>query len=251
LKTGVTVRGPGGTLLVEANRASKFLLEVDVDKGVNERLIVQDSFGSFKRDVTEETQQGKISGLLRVRDHHAARLRADINTIAKALGDEFNAIHRQGYGLKEYAETKGRNFFDGLDEGGEPGRLLRVSEVIRADPDAIAGAMTPSASGDNVVANKLIQVFYKPIIPGKEVTLAQHYDDVVAKLGIDSRHSAEAEKAANIVVAQVEAQREAASGVSLDEEAANLLKYQHLFTASSKLITTADEMFRTVLDLKR
>jgi flagellar hook-associated protein 1 FlgK len=68
---------------------------------------------------------------------------------------------------------------------------------------------------------------------------------------MDAMHAREASKASDIVVAQIEAQREAVSGVSLDEEAAALLKYQHLFTASSRIITTADEMFRTVLDLKR
>ena len=52
-------------------------------------------------------------------------------------------------------------------------------------------------------------------------------------------------------MAQLEGQRESVAGVSLDEEAANLLKYQHLFTASSRVITTVDEMFKTVLDLKR
>ena len=58
-------------------------------------------------------------------------------------------------------------------------------------------------------------------------------------------------RAAKVVKANVETQKEQMSGVSLDEEAANMLKYQHMFTASSKIITTADEMFKTVLDLKR
>jgi len=58
-------------------------------------------------------------------------------------------------------------------------------------------------------------------------------------------------KAAQIVKANVESQKEQMSGVSLDEEAANMLKYQHLFTASSKIISTADELFKTVMELKR
>ena len=91
----------------------------------------------------------------------------------------------------------------------------------------------------------------EPIVAGKNVTLAQHYDNIVAKVGIDSKHLQESAKGSDIIVTQLVAQREAASGVSLDEEAANLLKYQHLFTASSRVITTADEMFKTVLDLKR
>ena len=247
----LTVRGPGGTLLVEANRASKFSLDVDRDKGDLERLYVEDSFGQTKRDVTNEMDKGRVAGLLRVRDTHAGELRKNVNVMAEALGTSFNQIHREGFGLGSYSESKGRDFFEGLNEGKEAAALIRVSELIKGDPDSIAGALTPNAPGDNVIANKLVKLFYEPIIPGKNVTLAQHYDDIVAKVGIDSKHLQEAAKGTDIIVSQIVAQREAASGVSLDEEAANLLKYQHLFTASSRIITTADEMFKTVLDLKR
>jgi flagellar hook-associated protein 1 len=247
----VTVRGPGGALLVEGNRASKFSIEIDKDKGDLERLYVEDSFGQTKRDVTNEMEQGRVSGLLKVRDTHAAKLRENVNLMAEALGNNVNAIHQEGYGQKAFSESKGRNFFDGLHEGAEAAAAIHVSELIKSDPDAISGGLTPNAPGDNVIANKLVKLFYSPMLPGKGVTLAQHYDDIVAKVGIDSKHLQEAAKGADIIVTQIVAQREAASGVSLDEEAANLLKYQHLFTASSRVITTADEMFKTVLDLKR
>ena len=45
--------------------------------------------------------------------------------------------------------------------------------------------------------------------------------------------------------------RESISGVSLDEEATKLIEYQKSFDASARLIRTADEMFDTVLNLKR
>jgi flagellar hook-associated protein 1 len=45
--------------------------------------------------------------------------------------------------------------------------------------------------------------------------------------------------------------RDSISGVSMDEEAAKLIEYQKSFEASARLIKTADEMFDTVLNLKR
>ena len=47
------------------------------------------------------------------------------------------------------------------------------------------------------------------------------------------------------------ARKQSISGVSMDEEAMNLLKWQANFTASSRVITTVDEMLETVLGLKR
>ena len=49
----------------------------------------------------------------------------------------------------------------------------------------------------------------------------------------------------------LETQRASVSGVSLDEELADLLKFQKAFAASAKLITTVDEMLDMVVNLKR
>ena len=50
---------------------------------------------------------------------------------------------------------------------------------------------------------------------------------------------------------QLENRRESVSGVSLDEEGANLIKFQRAFEAAAKLVQTADELLITVLNLKR
>ena len=53
------------------------------------------------------------------------------------------------------------------------------------------------------------------------------------------------------IVQQLDTLRESVSGVSLDEEAAKMIEFQKAFDASARLIRTADEMFDTVLNLKR
>jgi flagellar hook-associated protein 1 FlgK len=65
---------------------------------------------------------------------------------------------------------------------------------------------------------------------------------------VRAKHLSEADHS---VLADLSTRREAISGVSLDEEATNLLKWQACFSASSKVITTVDEMLDTVLSLKR
>ena len=48
----------------------------------------------------------------------------------------------------------------------------------------------------------------------------------------------------------LDARQQEVSGVNLDEEMSNLIKYQHSYTAAAKLISTADQMIQTLLTLK-
>ena len=54
-------------------------------------------------------------------------------------------------------------------------------------------------------------------------------------------------KADEVVLSNLKEQREQLSGVNLDEEAANLLKYQQLYSASTKILQTGNQMFNTLL----
>lgn len=128
---------------------------------------------------------------------------------------------------------------------------MEVSLGIVYNPNAVAAAMSTMTPGDNVVANQLVKLFYEPLFDDKTTTITGVYDKMISKLGISALKTKEEATASQIIYDRLKAQRETVAGVSLDDEAANLLKYQHLFTASSRVITTADEMFKTVLDLKR
>ena len=78
-----------------------------------------------------------------------------------------------------------------------------------------------------------------------------YYGETVGGLGIEINRVLHVKEANDIVVADLHAQRESVSGVSIDEEAVNLMKWQSNFTASSKIIKTVDDMLETVLGLKR
>jgi len=53
------------------------------------------------------------------------------------------------------------------------------------------------------------------------------------------------------LLAQATSIRERLTGVSIDEETSNMVRYQHAYEASAKIMQAADEMFKTVLELKR
>jgi flagellar hook-associated protein 1 FlgK len=246
-----TVRGAGGQLLVEGI----FNAEIRVDFASEEKnpQIVCTDFGKTKATVvTNKFRLGKIAGMIEVRDKYAQQVRNSLNEIAFKFASKFNDIHRMGYGRGEFAEFNGRNFFEGIyDPDLEPAQQLQVATLVQQDPNAISSAVSAMTPGDNVIANELIRTLNEPLFSNGTATTAMFYDNFVASLGSATMTAKNELKAASVVKANVQTQKEQISGVSLDEEAANMLKYQHLFTASSKIITAADEMFKTLLDLKR
>jgi flagellar hook-associated protein 1 len=55
----------------------------------------------------------------------------------------------------------------------------------------------------------------------------------------------------SVMMTSLDNHRESISGVSLDEEMLNLIKFQHAFDAAAKLVTTVDQMIQTVMDMTR
>ena len=79
-------------------------------------------------------------------------------------------------------------------------------------------------------------------------SLSGFYGSLIGDIGSRSSTLDRDMEFSTLVSNQLNQMRDSVSGVSLDEEMANLIKYQHAYTAASKLITTSDEMLQTLLN---
>ncbi len=82
-------------------------------------------------------------------------------------------------------------------------------------------------------------------------SISEYYSTFVSKVGADTRTAHTNAEYNTALANDLDAQQQAVSGVNLDEEMANLIKFQHAYTAAAKLITTADQMLQTLLGLKQ
>jgi len=73
--------------------------------------------------------------------------------------------------------------------------------------------------------------------------------NMVNEVGVQVATWKNNQKADGVVLSNLKAQRDSVSGVNLDEEAANLLKYQQLYTASTKVLQAGNQMFATLLSI--
>jgi flagellar hook-associated protein 1 FlgK len=115
--------------------------------------------------------------------------------------------------------------------------------------DKIAASGNPLLPGDNSNALLMAQLQTTPqaITAGTTATFGSYFDALVSTVGLDTQSANNSEAQDTAFTNQLTTLRESNSGVSLDEELTNLVKYQRSYQASAKLITTATAMMDTVI----
>lgn len=84
------------------------------------------------------------------------------------------------------------------------------------------------------------------------MTTDSYFKDIVDELGVQEQEAKRKVRNQNSLLAGIEESRESVSGVSLDEEMANMIQYQHAYQANAKIIATVDELLDVVVNgLKR
>jgi len=245
------IRGPRNATLVEGgNAVTVHTAGNSRNKGLSD-ILITDWEGSSTRNMTDALGAGELAGLMDVRDKIIPGLVDRNNEMAVSLVENFNSLHRTGFGLKGFQETSGRNFFAAISDVSRAAQEITLDTTVAQTTDAIAAASSPMAPGDNVLVNELVRLKDARLLGNGNATLHDYYSNYIGNLGTEVVRAQHVHEANNIVAADLKNKRDAVAGVSLDEEAMNLMKWQANFTASSKVITTVDEMLDTVLSLKR
>lgn len=137
---------------------------------------------------------------------------------------------------------------------------LAVNSQLHSNVNYIAAGQVngdyQANAGDNVTATAIakltdstvtISTVWKTV---SSQTISQYYANLVTTVGSDTRLTQTNAEYHTALTSDLEDQVSSVTGVNLDEEMANLIKYQHSYTAAAKLITTADQMLQTLLGLK-
>ena len=125
---------------------------------------------------------------------------------------------------------------------------IAVDPVTQKTPEKIAAAATPEA-GDNTNALSLAALRDAQVISGN--TFGEAYSALVSSVGTEKQSSASLAEQRELVVTEIENRREAVSGVSLDEEQIDLIRFQQAFAAAANFIRVADEMADIIVNLVR
>lgn len=127
---------------------------------------------------------------------------------------------------------------------------IRNFGVAVANQQQIAAASSSAGvPGDNANALAIARLAERAISSLQGATFSSYYAGLVSSAGVMSRAAADSLRFDDNLLTEIRDRRESISGVSLEEEAANLIKFQRAFEAGAKMIKVADELLQTVLEL--
>lgn len=164
-----------------------------------------------------------------------------LEDIAKKI-DAISGIRAKVVGarLNIYAEDGVRSFILADDTS----NLLNSLNINTP----LGGGIYP-ANNENALSIREISRYSLDSLSG--ATINEAYQNLVGKIGIETRGIKTDHEFFKSAVAELEMRREAISGVSIDEELSSLLQFQHAYTAAAKLIRAADELFVSLLQAKQ
>ncbi len=240
----VTVSVGSGQVLVEGTRSYK--LSTQVDATGHQDITWMDSSGNAVI-ITNDISKGKLKGWLDARDIDVDNSLNKLDTLAQDLMTEVNTLHAAGYGLDG---STGNDFFTGAATAAG----IQVNPLISNDINLIAAAdsfnLVPGDKpGDNGNAIAIANLQKAKTMSANTATFGAYYGSMVSDVGLAVQQATSYYDHQSQMVLQVENHRESVSGVSIDEETVNLIKFQNAYQAAAKLINTADEMMETVLNM--
>lgn len=107
---------------------------------------------------------------------------------------------------------------------------------------------TTGAPGDNTNATFMADLLTETLPALSGASFATFYGQIVSRVGKEVSDSSRQEDAENLVIQQLNKQRESFSGVSLDEEALNLIRAQQAYNAAARTVTALDEMLDKLIN---
>jgi flagellar hook-associated protein 1 FlgK len=192
-------------------------------------------------DITGEISSGQLGGTIQARDQEIPQTQTGLDTLAAGLADAVNTVQAAGFDLNGIAGT---NLFNPPPASGA-GAAASLSVAI-SNPSLIA-ASSDGTPGSNGNAEAMYALNSQPIVVGQSPT--DYYSGIVFDIGNDASNASAEQSASTLVLQQLNDQRASVSGVSLDEEAANMVQYQDAYAASAQVITTINDMMYAVIQM--
>ncbi len=261
-----TVIIAGGISLVQGEYATELNVEYEKNTpyGYDSTKVT-----ALDGTITVNFKNGSIASLTNLRDTTINGYLADLDVMAQSLLQDFNTLHKQGK-TKDLTTPAG-NFFgvtgvDYTDPAEDPTKKasptswlsqLKVNEDFYTKDGynliAASGASAVgTANGDN--ATKLKNwLTDDPSTSSASLgrnSLSGYYSSIVGAIGVQSQQAKNVTKNQTVIFDTIATTRESISGVSMNEELSNMIKFQQAYASCAKMLTTMNSMLESLINIR-
>jgi len=225
-----------GVLLVSYDTLNELKLDETTQNGSGQLQIQLKNSGHVL-----DINNGEIAGLLEMNNSVLPGYKNKLDDLARGLAAAVNKIHREGENLDG---VSGMDFFASDIKGMAD---FKVNQSIIDDPSLIATKHPGEAVGSGSVASAIADLQSSSIF--NEGTAHEYYQSLLTQLGDKVQEADFNENSQKMIIDQLKNQRDAVTGVSMDEEMTQMVQYQQAYSAAAKMITTVDQMMNTVIQM--
>ncbi len=204
---------------------------------------------------------GEIAGLQRLRDQEIQDAINDLDEWTKDFATQVNRIHEDGYDLDGDggAASSIQFFVFELPDGTANPNMdyaalnIRVNPNIAEDVRLIRASSLEGVEGNGSNAIALAELRTARVIDGvsgggTKISIGDAFNSIISRLGVDTQQAIRMNENDTNLELHLRNLKDSISGVSLDEEMANMIRFQHAYSAAARVMTTMDEALDTIIN---
>jgi flagellar hook-associated protein 1 len=199
----------------------------------------QQVLGSNGNNITSSIQGGQLGGAIAIRDQVIPGFLTQLNSLATQFAAAFNAAQAGGY---DSNGNPGQAFFS-VPAGA--GAAAGISVALTSGSQVAISSDGSSGSGDNVTN---LSAAVNNALPSGQ-TPANAYANLVFQVGNAASNASAESTAVGQNLTQLTNQQSSVSGVNIDEETTNLIRYQTAYEAAARIISTIQVLSTVTLDM--
>jgi flagellar hook-associated protein 1 len=245
-KDGTVDVSIGGVQLVKGTTANEFTINPEAGGVLVDGKVVPLENGEVKGllDSHGYMVEGKMTGEI-------PTLQAKIDSLAKAIADNLNAIHANKEARNLDGAAEELLFFVDKDDPTQPPKnaasMILNPQLVNA-PQKIAAALSNNrGDGSNIMEMANLQN-QKITIGSQTTTIEDYYHMILGEVGSGVQNAERLQNNAGLMVQQADMQRQSVSGVSIDEEMTNMIRYQQAYNAAAKYVSAVNEMLDKLIN---
>lgn len=191
------------------------------------------------KDITASITGGALGGALTMRDAEIPQVSGALDTLATQFAAAMNAAQTQGF---DASGNQGTAMFTLPTTGSA---AAGISLALTSASGLVLSSDGSSGSSGNV--SNLIAVQTSALPSGQSPGAT--YSDYVESIGDAAASVSSRSTATNLALTQLTTQQASESGVSIDEETTNLLRFQQAYTAAAKVVSTVNDLYSTLMNM--